>query len=673
MSSSGSAFRNLAVVGQETSGKTTLIESILLHKKIINRLGSVQDGNTVCDYEPEELDQSKSIFPACVSFKHDDHEVSLLDVPGALDFLGQSLPVLYGVDAAICCIDAPSGVKITSRQVWKNMDALSLPRFVVVTRADAENADFSQVVNQVQEVFGSSAVPLYYPDGDAGDFSKVYSVLNLADDAPDEVKAAREALIEKIVEADEDLLEKYLEGEEISQDDLNRVFSKAVLEQSIYPIFVTSAEKAIGVAELLEAIIGLAPSPADRPVMAKQGDEEVTVDPDGGFVGQVIKVWADDFLGRLSFIRIFAGSLQTNGSFVNRRSGKTEKYGNVLTLFGKKQNKVDSAGAGQIIAIGKVEDMAAGDTLTSADLDLVVPFRKMPTPLSSLAVSPKAKGEEQRLSNGVRELASEDPCFVTLYDDQTHELVISGLSDFHVNIMLKRLKRRRKVELETKLPRIPYQETVTKPVKYVEYTHKKQSGGAGQFARVYIDLEPMQRGEGYEFLDKIFGGSIDQPFRPSVDKGVQAKMKEGVLAGYRVVDVRVALVDGKTHPVDSKDIAFQLAGKKAFEKAFLQAGPVLLEPIVKAEITVPQQYMGDIMGDLNSRRGSIQDTQNEGGMSIIVATVPLAEIQNYAADLKSITGGEGTYSIDFDRYDSVPSHLQDKIVQQSKAGKEEAS
>jgi len=671
MTTGGKAVRNVGIVGQETSGKTTLVEALLLHKKLVKRLGSVEEGNTVCDYEPEEKEQKKSVFPAVVSFSHSGGTVNLIDAPGALDFIGQTLPVLHVIECAVCCIDSPSGVKITSRRVWRELAALGVPRMLVVTRQDADNADFARTVKQIQETFGNKAVPVYYPDGAADSFSKVFSVLDPDSGAPEEVTSAREALIESIVEADDALMERYLEGEEISGEDLKAAFSKAVRELKLFPIFVVSARKGIGIAELLDGICTLAPTADEYPRKALRGEEEVPLGEVNGLVGRVFKVWADDFLGRLSYVRIFRGTVNANGSFVNRRSGRTEKYGNLLALFGKETKSVESAGPGSIIGIGKVEDMAVGDTITDAETDVVLPPIKLPTPLVSLAVRPKARGDEQRLLGGVKELAAEDPCFQMRWDEQTKELVISGLSDFHLNVLLKRMKRRRKVELTTSLPRIPYRETITKPVKYVEYTHKKQTGGAGQYARVFIDLEPLPRGTGYEFVDKIYGGVIDQPFRVSVDKGIQSKMAEGVLAGYPVVDVRVSLVDGKTHPVDSKDIAFQIAGREAFKKAFMQAGPVLLEPLVTAEITVPQKYMGDIMGDLNSRRGRIVNTTTEGSMAVITAVVPLAEMQNYAADLKSITGGEGTYEVEFDRYEIVPPHLAEQIIAKAKAKKEE--
>ncbi|HNR99159.1 MAG TPA: elongation factor G [Planctomycetota bacterium] len=667
MAAGASTIRNIAVVGQEASGKTTLIEALLHHKKQIHRLGSVVEGNTVCDFEAEEKEQRKSMFPAVVNLNHKGLDFTLVDTPGSLDFLGQTLPVLGAVECAVCCIDCASSVKITSRRVWKALDAVGLPRVIAVTRQDAENCDFERVVRDIQATFGARALPLYYPNGAASAFTKIWSVLNPADDAPPHVKQARDALVEAIVEADDAVLEKYFEDGGVSEEDLARVFAKAVREMKVIPVFVVSALGAIGLAELLDGLAQVAPPPDALPRTMRKGEEELPLEKAAGLVGQVFKVWADDFLARLSYIRIFAGEMTTNGSFTNTRTGETDKYGNVLAVQGKETKSIERAGAGRIIAVGRVEDMMAGDTVADAGAGVAMPVVKLPTPLVSLAVRPKARGDEQRLTGGVRELACEDPCFVWHFEAQTKELVISGLSDFHINTMLKRMKRRRKVELETKPPRIPYLETVTKTVKYVEYTHKKQTGGAGQFARVFIDLEPRPRGSGYEFVDKIFGGVIDLSFRPSVDKGVRDKMAEGVLAGYPVVDCAVTLVDGKTHPVDSKDIAFQIAGREAFKKAFAAAGPVLLEPLVKLEVTVPQQYMGTIMGDLNGRRGRILNTGSEGSLAVITAQVPLAEIQNYAADLKSITGGEGTFEIEHDRYEVVPSHLQQQIVERSKA------
>ena len=449
MAAGASTIRNIAVVGQEASGKTTLIEALLHHKKQIHRLGSVVEGNTVCDFEAEEKEQRKSMFPAVVNLNHKGLDFTLVDTPGSLDFLGQTLPVLGAVECAVCCIDCASSVKITSRRVWKALDAVGLPRVIAVTRQDAENCDFERVVRDIQATFGARALPLYYPNGAASAFTKIWSVLNPADDAPPHVKQARDALVEAIVEADDAVLEKYFEDGGVSEEDLARVFAKAVREMKVIPVFVVSALGAIGLAELLDGLAQVAPPPDALPRTMRKGEEELPLEKAAGLVGQVFKVWADDFLARLSYIRIFAGEMTTNGSFTNTRTGETDKYGNVLAVQGKETKSIERAGAGRIIAVGRVEDMMAGDTVADAGAGVAMPVVKLPTPLVSLAVRPKARGDEQRLTGGVRELACEDPCFVWHFEAQTKELVISGLSDFHINTMLKRMKRRRKVELET--------------------------------------------------------------------------------------------------------------------------------------------------------------------------------------------------------------------------------
>jgi len=499
------------------------------------------------------------------------------------------------------------------------------------------------------------------PDGSAGSFKKLYSVLNPGDGAPDAIGGLNEQLTEAVVEADDALMEKYLEGESISEDVFQSTFSQAMVKRVLFPVLPIAAEAEIGTVEALDFLVSFAPAPNALPRKAIKGDEEVLLEPESGFVGFVYRTVADEFVTRISYIRIFSGRLSANSSFVNQRMGKPERIGNILKICGKEQEPIDEGVCGDIIAVAKVEDILAGDCLTDGKTTIRLPEIDFPTPMVSLAVKPKSRGDEQKISTALKELVSDDRTFSVYNDPQTGDLVVSGMSDLHLSLILKKLKRRRKVEVDTFPPKIPYKETITKSVKYIEYTHKKQTGGAGQYAKVVIDLEPTERGQGYEWEDKIFGGVIDQSLRPSVDKGVQNKMAEGVIAGYPVVDVKVRLVDGKTHPVDSKDIAFQIAGREVFKKAFMQCSPVLLEPIVKIEVVVPQANMGDIMGTLNSRRGKILTSGSEGSSALIQALVPLAEIQNYQADLKSMTGGEGAYTMEFDHYDVVPSNIQKAI------------
>jgi elongation factor G len=499
------------------------------------------------------------------------------------------------------------------------------------------------------------------PNGSAESFTRVHSTLNIEQDASEETEKGHTKLVEAIVEADDVLMEKYLEGEAIAEQELRTTFVKALTGQSLFPVIAVASEKGVGTKEVLDILAELAPPPDALSRKALRGEEEILLDPQKGFVGFVYKTIADEFVTRISSIRVLSGKLTSNTSFVNRRSGKAERIGNLLKVCGKEQKNIDDGVAGDIIGVAKVEDMRAGDTITDDKTNVRMAEVKFPVPMVSLAVRPKSRGDEQKIGSALKELEGDDRTFTVHSDTQTGDLVVSGMSDLHLSMMLKRVKRRRKVDVETSPPKIPYKETITKSVKYVEYTHKKQTGGAGQYGKVFIDMEPLERGSGYQFVDKIFGGVIDQSFRPSVDKGIQAKMAEGVITGYPVVDVRVSLVDGKTHPVDSKDIAFQVAGREAFKKAFLQCNPVILEPIAKIEIIVPQVNMGDIMGDLNGRRGRILTSATEGPMAIIQALVPLAEIQAYQADLKSKTGGEGSYSIEFDHYDIVPPNIQKAI------------
>jgi len=655
-------IRNIAVVGHEGAGKTMLVEAFLHKAGLLTRMGTIKEGNTTSDFDPDEKEGGKSFYCSTLSFPYEDVMFNLLDVPGSSDCVGDMLTALRAVECAVICVDATSGVKVNTRRIWQEAEKLGLPCCFAITRLDAENTNYEKTLAEIQELFGDRCIPALWPDGSAGSFSKVFSVLSPPDGAPDAVLSMNEKLSEAVVEADDALMEKYLEGEEISEEVFRATFTKAMLQRVLFPVLVAAGEPQVGLDEMLGFLASFAPNPNEVERKGMAGDEEVVLDPDNGFVGFVYRTVADEFVTRISYLRILSGRLGSNTSFVNRRTGKNERIGSLLKVCGKEQDPIDAGVCGDIVAVAKVEDILAGDTLTDDKTKILVPEIQFPTPMVSLAVKPKSRGDEQKISTALKELVSDDRTFSVQADTQTGDLVVSGMSDPHLSLMLKKLKRRRKVEVATSPPKIPYMETITKGVKYVEYTHKKQTGGAGQFARVFIDVEPVERGAGYEFVDKIFGGVIDQTFRPSVDKGIQNKMAEGVIAGYPVVDVQVKLVDGKTHPVDSKDIAFQIAGREAFKKAILQCNPVILEPIVKLEVAVPQANMGDVMGDLNGKRGRILSSGAEGSMAVVQAVIPLAEIQNYQAGLKSMTGGEGSYTMEFDHYDVVPSNVHKAIV-----------
>jgi len=655
-------IRNIALVGHEGAGKTMLVEAFLYRVGVLTRMGSIKEGNTASDFDPDEREGGKSFSCSTLSFSYKDVFFNILDVPGSSDCVGDMLTALRAVECAVICVDATSGVKVNTRKIWQEAEKLGLPCCFAITRLDAENTNYEKTLAEIQEHFGDRCIPALWPDGSAASFSKVFSVLEPAEGAPEEVSSMNEKLSEAVVEADDELMEKYLEGEEISSETFRSTFTKAMLQRVLFPVVVAAGEPQVGLEEMLDFLAAYSPKPNEFERKGMAGEEEVVLDPDNGFVGFVYRTVADEFVTRISYLRILSGKLASNTSFVNRRTGKSERIGGLLKICGKEQASIEEGVCGDIVAVAKVEDILAGDTLTDGKTKIVLPEIKFPTPMCSLAVRPKSRGDETKISTALKELVADDRTVAVRADAQTGDLVLSGMSDLHLLLMLKRLKRRRKVEVETAPPKIPYRETITKGAKYVEYTHKKQTGGAGQFARVFIDVEPLERGAGYEFVDKIFGGVIDQSFRPSVDKGIQNKMAEGVIAGNPVVDVRVTLVDGKTHPVDSKDIAFQIAGREAFKKAVLQCNPVLLEPIVKLEVVVPQASMGDVMGDLNGKRGRILTSGTEGNLAVVQALIPLGEVQNYQAGLKSMTGGEGSYTMEFDHYDIVPPNVHKAIV-----------
>lgn len=658
-----SVLRNLTFVGHGGAGKTTLCEAVLMEAGLATRLPA-----GIMDYLPDEKDRGGSIDSALAQFSWDGKEVTFIDTSGYQDFIHSTISALNVVETSVCVVSAADGVTVNTRRGWEESRKKGVASIVVVTKLDGENVSFDDMVSKIQQDLGERCLPFIIPSGDGDALTEVYSVLTSDNE---KVSKYKEQLIESVVETDDEMLSKFFEGEEIPIDDLKKQFRKVVYSGEVFPIIVVCPTKNIGVKEFMSCIDLLCPSPADVPARkAEENGEEKTVEAsaDAEFSGQVFKIFNDPF-GRVSYFRVFSGTLKSASTIYVTNTETTERIGQLLKTFGKEHKQVDEAVAGEIVAVAKVENIQDGDTLSVEKSKLIYPKVKYPTPMVPLAVEPMSRGDEQKISAALNKIAEEDPTFVMRREEETSELVVSGMSNLHLDIILNRLKTRFKVECSKKLPRIAYRETITGKSDS-RYRHKKQSGGSGQFAEVAIKMEPTERGEQFEFVNKIVGGVIPSPYIASTEKGMIATMEKGILAGYRIVDIRVTLYDGKTHDVDSSDAAFQIAGSKAFQEAFMQSKPVLLEPVEHVKIFIPQDYMGDIMGDLNTRRGRIVGSDTEGKFQVVEAHVPLAEMLTYSADLKAITGAEGSFTMEFSHYDVVPSHLQDKIIAQAKAEQE---
>jgi len=666
-------YRNIALVGHSGSGKTSLAEALLFKAGMTTRLGSVAEKTSILDYTEEEREKLSSHDSALAYFNHRGVHINLVDTPGSVVFCGTAVAALAAVECAVVVISASAGIQVNTRKMMDRARQQGLGIWIVINHIDAPNIDLTQVLSRIQDAFGAQCVPLNLPvRGGKG----VVDILTQESGEADvsDVAEAHTAALEAIVATDDALMEKYLGGE-ISKDEVKAAAAKAVASGAFVPVLFTNARGDVGIAEFLDALVSCCPSPVvGKKRMLVDGESETPVDPrtDGPFIGQVFKINTDPksnikYLG----VRVHSGKLTSDMSIKTTRDHKGTRPGQLLRALGADHKELEAGVAGDIISLGKL-DFHIGDTLYSAKPgSIAMPI--FPKPMFSLAVESKSRGDEDKIGGALKRFAEEDPCFLS-ERGTGGELVVRGMGETQLRTYLARMVKHYKLDVETRAPRIPYRETVTGSAKDIEYTHKKQTGGAGQFGRVIINVLPAERGQGYEFIDKIFGGAIDQPFRVSVDKGIRAQLVEGVLAGYPIVDVKVELIDGKTHPVDSKDIAFQIAGRGAFKEGFLKAKPVLLEPIVTVEVTVPADNVGDIQGDLASRRGRPQGQDMiPGNMSVIRALVPLAEVAEYASRLSSITGGQGSYSMEFSHYETVPGNVQQQIVDAHKKEREAAA
>jgi elongation factor G len=670
-------IRNVLLLGHAHAGKTSLADACLHVSGTGTRLGRVDDGSSVADSDPEEKERHHSLDSHVLHCEHADKEINLLDTPGMPDFVGGAIGAAAAAEIAVIVVSAPAGIESGARKMFAFARDAGLARMVVVNKCDADKLDLPALIGQIREAFGPECRPVNLPDGAGRDFRSLVDCLTGEPfPAVMPVAGARTDLIEAAVGIDEALIEKYLGGEPLSAAEVAGAVRRAVHDGALVPIVFVSARTEVGVREFLDTLVKYGPSPAEmenhRAVKADGTSVAVHPDPDGPFVGQVFKV-AYPTRGKLAFVKVLSGRLRADTTFtVNSDAKHVLKAGHIYRPQGAETKEIAEAVAGDIVAVGRLESLHLHDLLhANGDLTAAV-APNYPVPMYSLAVEPKTRSDVDKVSNALHELVEEDRTLTVDIDPRTGERVLHGLGEMHLRIALNRLRRKRGLEVNTKPPKVPYRETITQAVRGVEHTHKKQTGGAGQFARVVIDIEPLERGQGYEFEDAIYGGSISQSFRPAVSKGIQLKMAEGVLAGYPVTDVKVSLTDGKEHPVDSKDIAFQIAGREAFKKAFLAAKPVLLEPIVHIDVTVPADFVGAVNGQLASRRGRIVGSDTlAGGQAVVKALLPLSEVFAYGNQLQSATAGQGGYTIEFSHYEPVPAAVQQQLVAAYKPKDEE--
>jgi len=681
------SIRNVCFISHGGVGKTTLLEASCFTSKATSKMGRVDNGTSIFDARADEKEHKMTISLHAGFCEWKDTKINILDTPGFLDFLGDARAALRVVETAVVLVDAADGIQVGTEIVSTYLDEVKVARLFFVNGCDKENANFEKTLDALKSAYGSQVAPLVVPIGAASSFRGVIDLVSknafeyVRDgdgigkqiDIPaamaDTVESLRQSLMEAIAETDEELMNAYFENGTLTDEELRKGLAKGVVEGTVFPVIAGSAVHNMGVDQLLTKIVNLCPSAATRTqieVTSAGTEKSIPCSESGLTTAFVFKTVSEEHLGEINMVRMFSGRLKTGIDMVNPTKNTAERIGNMFYLRGKERVDAAEIAAGDIGGLLKLKDTHTNDTLVDKSADYRVPPTVLPEPLVSVAISARDKGDEDKVSTGLAKLHEEDSSFTYKFHPDIHQSILSAMGDVQIEVILSNLKSRFKVEVVRAQPKISYRETITKSAKYVEYTHKKQSGGAGQYARVFIDLEPLPRGGGYEFMDKIVGGVIDQSLRPSVDKGIQSKLTEGIVAGYPIVDVRVALVDGKTHPVDSKDIAFQIAGREVFKKAFEMSSPILLEPVVDMTITVPEEYTGDIMGDMSSRRGKIGGMNPSGKYQVITAKVPEAEIMTYSTTLRSLTQGRGFYTKKFSHYEQVPAELAKKIIEHSK-------
>jgi len=671
-------LRNIVLLGHGSSGKTSLAEAMLYSSGVINRMGEVEEGTTVADYDEEERRRNISLNLALIPVEWEGHKLNVVDTPGYTDFIGEAKSAVRVADAAVIVIDAVSGVEVGTELVWGFAEERDLPRLVVINKLNRENVDINRPLEELKDTFGENFVLTQLPIGTGEELTGVVDLVNMqaiigsdgarADvpaDLVDQAEEARFQLVEAAAEADDELIMKYLEGEELTGEEVRRGLRAAILGRTAVPVMLTAATENIGTKALLKTIVNYAPSPLDCEAIVAtgpDGDEEIAPDEDGPLAALVFKTTADPYVGKLTYFRVYRGVMASDTRVLNTRTQAEERLGQLYVMRGKEQISVSQLPAGDIGAVAKLSDTLTGDTLCDEEHPVTLPGPVFPAPVYSVSVSPKSKADQAKLGPTMSRICEEDPTLRWRQEPSTKEMLLQGMGGAHVDIAVQRMSNRFDVEVETSIPRVPYRETITR-THADRYRHKKQTGGAGQFAEVHLRLEPLPRGSGFEYEWEVRGGNISTSFQSSIEKGIRQVMSQGVIAGYPVVDLRAVVFDGKEHPVDSKDIAFQIAGREVFKRVVKGAGPTLLEPIYTVSVTVPEEYTGDIIGDLNTRRAQVQGMDQRAGKTIVNALAPFAEMQRYATDLRSLTQGRGLFSMTFDHYEPVPSHLMQEIVE----------
>ena len=684
-------LRNVGIIAHGGAGKTSLTESLLFNTGATTRIGRIADGTTITDFEPEEIKRKVTISAALAPCEWQESKINFIDTPGYADFVGEVKGVLRAVDSALVVLCAAAGIEVETEKVWKYSTELDLPKIVFINKMDRENADFYRVVQDMREKFGARILPIQIPIGAEDNFTGIIDLLKMKAIKPanklgnqymeEEIPAdlmetavdLRQKLMETVAETDDELLNKYLDGTELSNEEMNMGLAKGTSQGKIFPVLCGSAYKNIGIQQVLDGAVAYLPSPESKSILGTHPVSEELIErkTDDPFSAMVFKTTADPFVGRLSYIRIFSGTMKPDSQLYNASKGKVERVGNIFTLRGKHQEALPKIYAGDIVVVAKLQETGTGDSLCDKDKPIIFEPISYPKPMFIMCIEAKNKGDEDKIGNALHRLTDEDLTFKVTKNTETKQLLISGIGEVHTDIMAERMKRKFGVDVILSDPKVPYRETIRATVK-VEGKHKKQSGGHGQYGHVWLQLDPLPVGKEFEFVDSIFGGSVPRQYIPAVEKGVREALTSGVLGGYPMVDVKVTLYDGSYHNVDSSEMAFKIASVMALRKGALQAKPALLEPIYDVQINVPASFMGDVIADLNSKRGRIQGMEPIGeGQGVIKAQVPMSEMFKYAIDLRSITQGRGRFDVNFSHYDEVPQRIADLIITANKKDKAE--